>query len=1155
MMWIVRLALKRPYTIGVMAMLILIMGIMSIKTMMIDVFPVIDIPVVIVVWNYPGLSADDMEKRITFLDERAMSTTVGGISRIESSSIPGISILKVYFQPGSDIGAAIAQIAAVANTALRSMPPGMTPPTILQYNASNLPVAQLTLSSNSLSEAKIYDYGLNFIRLRLFTIPGLATPAPFGGKTREVLIDIDPKALAAKGCGPNDVLNAIQSSNLIIPAGSARLGSAEYNIILNSSPATAKDFNKIPVKVVNGQVVTIGDVGNASDSYAEQANIVRVNRSRASYLTILRKSNASTLVVVNAAKDIIPLIKKSAPQGLDMKIDFDQSVFVRNSISNVLREATIAATLVSFMILFFLGSWRSVIIVCTSIPLSILVSISVLYLTGNSLNIMTLGGLSLAVGMLVDDATVEIENIHRNRHLGKRLTVAILDGASEIATPALVATLSICIVFFPVVLLTGAAKYLFTPLAISVVAAMVASYLLSRTLVPVLARQLMESEKMNTQELRQQKLSPPVETSEDKHPVEGIQDTRPLDFDAKEKEENKAEQVPMAQFDMPGEKIGEQEPKIKPAPKHPRLQSIWAKTGARVERFNEWRDKNFERFQEWYGGLLSVLLANRLITICIALAAIGISVALVTVVGTDFFPNTDAGLMKIHFRAPSGTRIEETEQLVDDAERRIQIIIPKDQLETINDNIGLPVSYNLAFINTDNASGMDADITVSLKKGHKPTLGYMKQIRKELADSMPGCTIYFQPADIVNQVLNFGLSAPLDVQIEFSDYYTSYKYARKLRDEMKKIPGTEDVVIKQVLDYPAMKIDVDRDRAARLGLTEKDVANELLISLSSSVMVSPSFFINPTNSVNYSVAVQTPYEKISSLKDLMNTPISPSTPPFTSNPMPSPLDIPASPTQTLGNLANATTISQFNMFSHYTVQRVMDVTTNVEGRDLGGVAGDIQQCIDSLGQLPGDMRITLRGQSETMQHSFETLGLGLILAILLVYLLMVVLFQSWLDPFIIMLAIPGAFMGILWMLVITGTTINVESLMGAIVAIGIAVSNSILLVSFANEVRAEKGLNAIQGALEAGKTRLRPVLMTALAMGLGMIPMAAGLGEGGEQNAPLGRAVIGGLLVATVFTLFVVPVFYSALRKKVPQLLGLEARFKEESKGAKQAED
>ena len=1078
-MWIVRLALRRPYTVAVMSLLILLMGILSIRAMLVDIFPVIDIPVVSVVWSYPGLSADDIEKRVVFLDERAISTSVNGVSRIESSSLPGIGLLRVYFEPGADIGAAIAQMTAVSSTALRAMPPGMTPPVILQYNATNVPVTQLTLSSKTLSETKIFDYALNFIRLRLFTVPGLATPAPFGGSFRQIMVDIDPRALAAKGLSPNDILTAIQASNLIIPAGSARMGQTEFNVALNSSPNTIKQFEQIPIKVVNGQPILIGDVAKVNDSYAEQTNIVRVNRGRAAYLTILKKANASTIAVVEGAKSMLPIIKETAPDGLDLSVDFDQSVFVRSSIKNVIREAIIASILVSFMILFFLGSWRSVIIVCTSIPLSIFVSIIGMNLLGETINIMTLGGLSLAVGMLVDDATVEIENIHRNRHMGKPLTVAILDGASQIATPAIVATLAICIVFFPVVLLTGPAKFLFAPLALAVVIAMMASYLLSRTLVPTLARMLMESEPLHEE------------------------------------------------------------------PTDPHL-NFFGRAGV---RFNNWRDRNFDRFQESYGRLLNVLLNYRKTTLTFVIIAVTASLSLMGIVGTDFFPSTDAGMMKLHFRSPSGTRIEQTEKLVDSAEGRIQKIIPKNELGTINDMIGMPVSFNMVFVNTDNASGMDAEITVSLKEGHKPTIGYMKKIRKDLNDHFPGCVVYFQSADIVSQVLNFGLSAPLDIQIENRDYYQSYEYARKLRDAMKSIPGVEDVAIKQVLDYPTFQVDVDRVRAAQLGLTQRDVANDVLISLSSSTMVGPSFFINPANSVNYNVVVQTPYQKISSVDDLMNTPITIGNPAFINNPNPSPTDLPTAQAQTLGNLAKVTSTTQFNLFSHYTVQRVMNIQANIEGRDLGSVADAIQKKIDGLGKLPPGMRINLRGQNEVMSSSFKTLSLGLILAIALVYLLMVVLFQSWIDPFIIMLSIPGAFMGILWMLVLTGTTINVESLMGSIVAIGIAVSNSILLVSFANDLRVEQGVSSLEAALEAGKTRLRPVLMTAIAMVLGMIPMAIGTGEGGEQNAPLGRAVIGGLLVATVFTLFVVPLFYSILRRSIPTYHTMDVKFEEEAKG------
>ena len=1081
-MWIVRLALRRPYTVGVMALLIIMMGILSIRAMLIDIFPVIDIPVVIVVWNYPGLSANEVEKRVAFLSERAISTTVNGVEKIESQSIPGTCVLKVYFQPGTDIGAAIAQMSAVSGTALRSMPPGMTPPAILQYNASNVPVTQITLSSKTLSEDKMYDYAVNFIRLRLFTIPGLSTPAPFGGKNRLIMVDIDPQVLVAKGLSPSDVLNALQSSNLIIPAGTARMGQTEYNVQLNSSPENLKQFDQIPVKVVNGQVVMLGDVAKVSDSYGPQTNIVRVNQKRATYLTILKKSNASTLVVVEAAKKMIPLIKRESPDGLELNVDFDQSIFVQSSIDNVLHEAITASILVSFMILFFLGSWRSVIIVCTSIPLSIFISIIFLKLTGNTLNIMTLGGLSLAVGMLVDDATVEIENIHRNRHLGKPLTVAILDGANEIATPALVATLAICIVFFPVVLLTGPAQFLFTPMALSVVIAMMASYLLSRTLVPVLARMLMASEHIG-------------------HATE--EELSKMSFSKR--------------FSI---------------------------------RFNIARDRWFDSFTEAYGRILSLLLTYRKTSLAIAGLAFCLTMFLIPVIGTDFFPTTDTGMMKLHFRSPSGTRIEETEKLVNDAENRIKKLIPPKELATINDMIGVPVFFNLAFVNTDNASGMDAEILIALNPGHKPTVGYMKQIRKEMNDHFPGCTTYFQSADIVNQVLNFGLSAPIDIQIQFPDYYKSYEYARRIRDAIKGIPGVEDVAIKQVLDYPSINIDVDRQRAAQLGLTQRDVATNMLVALSSSSLISPSFYINPQNSVNYPVVVQVPYQKVSSVKELMEMPMTTTASQFTSNNTPGPSDVPLAQTQTLGNLAQVSTGSQFNQFNHYTVQRVMNISANVEGHDLGSVSSAIQKKIDSLGKLPGNMKIDLRGQSEVMNSSFSTLGLGLILAIVLVYLLMVVLFQSWLDPFIIMLALPGAFMGILWMLVLTGTTINVVSLMGSIVAVGIAVSNSILLVSFANDVRVHKGLNSIQGALEAGKTRLRPVLMTAIAMVLGMIPMAIGSGEGGEQNAPLGRAVIGGLMVATVFTLFVVPIFYSVLRKGLPSSRGMDERFDAEARGA-----
>ena len=1075
-MWIVELALRRPYTVAIMCLLILVLGILSLSRMIVDIFPAIDIPVVVVVWNYPGLPPEDMERRVVLISERAYSTTVNGIERIESQSISGVGVLKVYFQPGTEIGAAIAQISSVSSTLLRIAPPGMQPPSVIQFNASNVPVAQLTGWSETLPEQQIFDYGLNFIRVRLFTIPGLSSPAPFGGKNRQINVDIDPRALAAKGLSPSDVVNALQSSNVIMPAGTARIADREYTVLMNSSPPSVEQFNGIPVKIVGGAAITLGDVAHVSDGFADQTNIVHVNGRRSVYLAILKHADASALAVVDATREALPAIKAVAPEGLDLRIDFDQSVFVRGAIKSVLREGVLAAVLVSLMIAVFLGSWRSMVIVCTSIPLAIFTSILGLGLTGNSINLMTLGGLALAIGMLVDDATVEVENIHRNRGMGKPLTVAILDGARQIAVPAIVATLAICIVFFPVVLLYGPAKYLFQPLALAVVLAMLASYLLSRTLVPVLARMLMSSERHGHDE-----------TGRWAH---------------------------------------------------------WA------NKMNTARDRAFDRFRERYGRVLSVLLHHPRFTIAIA-GLFGLtSLLLVFVVGTDFFPHVDAGLMKLHFRAPSGTRIERTEELIAQVEERIRRIIPEEEIETINDMIGLPLYYNLAFVQTDNVSGMDAEILISLKPHHHATTQYMRKIREMVDQEFPGSTAYFQPADIISQVLNFGLSAAIDVQVEYPNLQTSYPYARRLRDAIREVPGTTDVHIAQVLDYPTLKLDVDRERAARLGLTQRDVANNVLISLSSSSLVAPSFFLNPTNNVNYTVVVKTPLNRVESISDLLATPMTSAASPL-QQPEEStiPSALPEPPAQRLSNLVELYPEATPSQLNHYTVQRVLDVAARVDGRDLGSVASDIQKKINSLGQLPPGMRIRLRGQNEVMTQSFRSLGLGLILAILLVYCLMVVLYQSWLDPFIIMIAVPGALVGILWMLVATGTTINVESLMGSIMAVGIAVSNSILLVNFANDLRVEKGLSPLEAALEAGKTRLRPVLMTALAMILGMLPMAFALGEGGEQNAPLGRAVIGGLLMATVATLLAVPVIYSILRSKLPTKHLMEERFLREKQG------
>ena len=1090
-MWLVRLALRQPYTVAVFAAVLMLMGVLAMKSMLVDLFPNIDIPVVAVVWNYNGLSAEDMERRVVLLSERGLSSTVNGIQRIESQSIPGIGLEKIYFQPGIDVGNAIAQIAASSSTSLRAMPPGMTPPYIIQSNASSVPVAQMTLSSTSIDEAKISDYGQNFLRLRLFTVPGLSTPAPYGGKTREITVDVDPAKLENAGLSPSDVVQAIQSSNVIIPAGTARLGDREYNVALNSSPSAVSDFANIPIKVVRGVPITVGDVATVNDGYADQTNIVRVNGHRAAYLSILKKADASTLTVVESTKELLPTLRKIAPHGMELNLDFDQSTFVKAAVAGVVREAFISAMLVSLMILFFLGSWRSVLVAIASIPLALACSIMALKATGNSFNIMTLGGISLSIGLLVDTATITVENIHRNRGMGKPLTIAILDGAEQISQPVIMATLAICIVFFPVVLLIGPARFLFVPMALAVVTAMLAAWLLSRTLVKTLARMLLAGERAHGQG----------------HDAE----------------------VDLAH----------------------------ASGFSRVSHaFNVARDRWFGRFQDRYTAALATLVANRRVTLVAFSALALVSLCLLPLVGQDFFPGTDAGMMKLHFRAPSGTRIEKTDSLVAQVEQHIRAIVPAAELGTVNSMIGLPSPLSLAFVPTDNTSGMDAEILVALKAGHKPTEQYVEKIRDDLARSFPGSTSYFQTADIVSQVLNFGLSAPIDVQVQDNDLTQGYAIASRLAAAMRTVPGAADVHVKQALDYPTLRVDVDRQRAGEVGLSQRDVANSMLTSLSSSAVVAPSYFINPANNVNYLVAVKTPLSNFERTSDLLATPVTPQGGGLAQGATtggvdraPVPLDGPAAPTQTLGNIATVSTRAVPNEIDHSTVQRVIDVDANVEGRDLGSVVAGIQDRIAALGALPAGVSIRVRGQGEVMHEAFSSLALGLVVSIILVYLLMVIMFQSWLDPVIIMIAVPGALVGILWALALTGTTINVVSLMGAIMAVGIAVSNSILLVSFANDQRVELGMNAVDAAIEAGRTRLRPVLMTALAMVLGMLPMAIGTGEGGEQNAPLGRAVIGGLIVATMVTLLVVPAAYAALRQAMPGKHLLEARFRAEAEG------
>ncbi len=1096
-MWIVRLALRRPFTVAAFCLVILLLGVLSAAGMPVDIFPAIDIPVVVMVWSYPGLSAEDMERRVTFISERGLSTSVSGISKIESQSLTGIAVMRVYFEPGSDIGGAIAQITSASLSAARVMPPGIQPPVLLRFNASNVPVAQLTVSGQK-SEQELFDWGLNFLRLRLFTIPGLATPAPYGGKQRQIQIDVDPHRAAAKGLSPQDVVNAVLSQNVTLPAGSARIGKTEYDVEINGSPDTSQAFNAIPVRVVNGATVYLGDVAHVYDGFAEQSNIVRVNGKRATYLQILKKENASTLAVIDATKDLLPSIKAAAPQGIELKLDFDQSVFVRAAVSGVLREAIIAAALVALMILVFVGSWRSTLIVCISIPLSPLVGVIGLKLSGQTFNLMTLGGLSLAIGMLVDDATVEVENINRNRGLGKPLLRAILDGARQIALPALAATVTICIVFFPVVLLTGPAKFLFIPLALSVVFSMSASYLLSRTLVPTLAAILLKNEE--------------PEALEDE-PHDRQRSYRNGSGEAK--------------------RLADRKPR--------------SAAGRFLARLDDRRRHAFERLRNCYGRAIEATMTARVVVLIAAALFVVASGILFLTVGLDFFPAVDAGVTRLQLRAPSGTRIEETERIVDAVERRIRTIIPAGELATIDDNIGLPVFYNLGFVPSDNVAGSDAEILISFARHHRPTPEYVRKIRAAIHDDFPGTTAYFVQADLVSEVLNFGLPAPIDVQVESRDNAVAVPLALRLQRALRGIPGTEDVRIAQVLDYPTLRLDVDRARAAQLGLTERDVASSLLTSLASSSLVAPNFWVNPDNKVNYFVVVQTPLFQMRDVDDIMTTPITASaSTPVLANPAsfatayapppaatPAPLVTPVA--AKVSDVARITPGVIPANISHATVQPVIDVECNVEGRDLGAVAGDIDDAVKAMGKLPPGTAIHVRGQSETMFTSFKKLALGMLVAIALVYLLLVTLFQSWIDPLIILFAVPGALSGVLWMLTVTSTTLNVESFMGSIMAIGIATSNSILLVNFANDRRIEdERVSPIEAAIAAGRTRLRPVLMTALAMILGMLPMAIGLGEGGEQNAPLGRAVIGGLLIATPVTLFVVPLAYSVFRKKQP---------------------
>jgi CzcA family heavy metal efflux pump len=1056
-MWIVRLALRRPLSVAVMALLMLVLGVLSFSLMNVDIFPSIDLPVVLVVWNYPGLSAFDVERRMVFISERAYSTTVNGIEHIESESINGIGLLKVYFQPGSDIGGAIAQINAVSETILSNLPRGIEPPQIISYNASNVPVAQLNIYSDVLSTAKLFDYGLNFIRIQLFTIPGFSSPAPLGGVSRAVIANLDPTALYANGLSAFDVGNALAATNVVIPSGTAKMGNYEYNVDMNMSVPKVSDFNRLPIKYLNGAPVFLDDVAHVTDTHQPQTNVVRFNGQQATYLMVVKHADASTLTVVDDVKAKLPDIRATAPKGLNVALTFDQSQFVRAALKDVVQEAVTAAFLVAVMVLLFLGSPRSMLIVITSIPLSILTAIVCLKLTGQTINTMTLGGIALAVGMLVDDATVEVENIHRNHAMHKPLLVAILDGASQIATPTFVGTLSICIVFFPVVLLTGVAKFLFTPLALSVVFSMLTSYLLSRTLVPSMARYL-------------------------------LPDTH---------EEN----------------LGS------------------GRWGRIVRGF----DARFEKLKERYRYALAKFVARRNFSLVFVAIIILSSTAMLLVVGEDFFPSIDAGMMSLHIRMPTGTRVEHTEYELDRIERAIRTVVPADELLGISDNIGLPLSYDLAFYQTDSIGPQDADVLIQLQPKHKATAEYQQKIRDLLAVRFPNVTAYFQAADIVSQVLNFGLPAAIDAQINGNDLQADYDIALRLEDRMRRIPGVSDLRIAEPQDYPTFYVDVDRDKALELGITQSQVTSSVLGTLSGASLLQPNFWLDPKNGVNYSVIAQSPQHLIDSVAALSNIPLS--TPQSSAGingliASTTSVDGTTAQAQLLGNLSTVSHRWDPAVVAHYTVQRVIDVDCAVHGRDLGGVASAVQREIDHLGKLPAGTHVVIRGQSQAMRDSFRTLGEGIILAIVLVYLLMVANFQSWLEPFIIIMAVPGALAGALWMLAITGTTINVESLMGAIMAVGVAVANGNLLIVFANELR-EEGYSPLAAAIEAGRIRFRPIIMTALAMILGMLPMALSLGSGSEQNAPLGRAVIGGLLAATMMTLFVVPTVYSIFGRDV----------------------
>src|SRR5437016_1810563 len=1048
-MWIVKLALRRPYTFVVMAIAILIAGFASFRQTPKDIFPEIDIPVISVIWTYNGLSVEEFERQITVYSEFGLSANVNDVERIKSQTLNGVGIIKLYFHPGAKVERGLAQATATSQAILRRMPPGVQPPTILRYAADSVPIIQMSLSSDTLSEAEVYTYGIFRIRQQLATINGLTLPAPFGGKVRQVMVDLNPAKLQAKGLSARDVNNAINAQNLTLPSGTAKIGDTEYRVKMNNSPDVLDALNNVPIKVENGVVTYVRDVAHVHDGFEVQPSIARADGKRAVLLQILKNGHSSTLDIIKAVKAKVPEMQAAAPPGLKIDLLADQSLFVEAALDGVVHEGLIAAALTATFILLFLGSWRSTLIVAISIPLSVLASLSLLSAMGHTLNVMTLGGLALAIGILVDEATITIENIHRHLELGSRLRDAILEGSREIAVPALVSALAISIVFVPVIFLVGPAKFLFTPMALAVVFAILSSYALSRTLVPVLVKFILRNETHDQ--------------AATNHPLNWFK----------------------------------------------RLQGGFA--------------RGFELLRAGYVNVLRWALVNRPTVFIVFALIVGSSFLALPWVGRDFFPTVDAGQFRLHVRAATGTRIETTEQIFSAVEDEIRRTIPSGEIKLILDNFGvISDKFSLAFGDNATIGSHDGEILVQLHRDRrKSTPEYLDDLRRNLRARFPELTFYFQPADIVSQILNFGLPAPIDVKVSGYKRDANYAVAKEIGERIARIPGATDVFVHQSFDAPTLNLAVNRTLLAKEGLNQRDIAQDVLVNLSSSTQVTPNFWVDPAYGVQFFVAVQTPPHLIDSVNALMNMPVSARV-----------AGTDATQSQLLANLARISRGNSASVVNHYNIQPVFDIFANVSGRDLGAVAGEVDKIIaDAQEKLAPGNTVMVRGQVDSMNTAFTRMGLGLILSALLVYFLMVVNFQSWTDPFIILMALPGAFTGIVWGLFLTQTTFNVPSLMGAIMTIGVATANSILMVTFAND-RLRSGINSLDAALQAGATRLRPGLMTAGAMIIGMFPMALGLDEGGEQNAPLGRAVIGGLMVATLATLLFVPVVFSLLRAK-----------------------